>query len=69
MIPHPEFMSAWDKDIALIRLSQPATWGAKSADSDREFSVQPIKLTRGRFGRDRLGDNIGLGILLGRQIA
>jgi len=28
VIPHPEFTSAWDKDIALIRLSQPAILGS-----------------------------------------
>ena len=28
VIPHPEFMSEWDKDIALIRLSQPAILGS-----------------------------------------
>jgi len=35
VIPHPEFMSAWDKDIALIRLSQPAILGSE---------VQPIPI-------------------------
>jgi len=29
VIPHPEFTSAWDKDIALIRLSQPAILGSE----------------------------------------
>jgi secreted trypsin-like serine protease len=29
VIPHPEFMSEWDKDIALIRLSQPVILGSE----------------------------------------
>ena len=29
VIPHPDFMNAWDKDIALIKLSQPALLGSE----------------------------------------